>query len=222
MMAFTTHFCRKIKSVGLFKLRVGAIFLCLIAGLGFNTPSWATDVEPEVTLLKLQRSDEGLFLTASLKFELSQTVEDALLKGIPVYFVAELMVYRERWYWLDSLVLSAQRSYRLVYQPLTRRWRLTVANLAPGKTSSDFTHSGNALSQYFDSLPEALRAIQYLAQWRVARPSEIELGMQGRLEFSFRLDWNQLPRSFQIGSVGRNAWNVNVSRSQRLQVERLQ
>jgi Domain of unknown function (DUF4390) len=221
MMAFTTHCCTKIKFSSLRIVRVCGLLVSFLIVMAVPLLASAQENEAEVTQLKLQRSDEGIFLTANLKFELSTTVQDALLKGVPIYFLAELSILKERWYWLDAVQLKAQRAYRLAYQPLTRRWRLTVANVAPGKSLADANAAAAALSQSFDGLPEALRAIQYLAQWRVAQASEIEPGLQGRLEFAFRLDWNQLPRSFQIGSMGRNDWRVSIQRNQRLQLERL-
>ena len=84
-------------------------------------PAWAENAE--LTALRVEHSDEGLFLTARVDFTLSPVVEDALHKGIPVHFVAEADVLRERWYWYDRNVASAQRYMRVAYQPLTRRWR---------------------------------------------------------------------------------------------------
>ena len=77
-------------------------------------------------LLRLERADNALWLSTQLEFELSQAVIDALHKGIPMFFVAEADVLRERWYWTDKKVATARRHLRLAYQPLTRRWRLNI------------------------------------------------------------------------------------------------
>ena len=53
----------------------------------------------EVTQLKMERSEEAVYLTAAIQFDLPPVVEDALLKGIPMFFVAEADIYR------DSLVI---------------------------------------------------------------------------------------------------------------------
>ena len=74
--------------------------------------------------MQLDRSEEGVFLSATVKFELPTLVEDALLKGIPLFFVAETEILRNRWYWYDEKVATSARHARLAYQPLTRRWRL--------------------------------------------------------------------------------------------------
>ena len=45
-----------------------------------------------------------------VRFELPAVVEDALLKGIALFFVVEADIYRDRWYWTDPRVASAART----------------------------------------------------------------------------------------------------------------
>ena len=52
----------------------------------------------EVGDLRLERGDDGLYLSANLQFELPELAEDALQKGIPMFFVADAQVLRDRWY----------------------------------------------------------------------------------------------------------------------------
>ena len=80
----------------------------------------------DVSQLRVERADDGIYLSASLKLEIAPSVEDALSKGIPLIFVAEAEIYRERWYWTDKRVAQASRVMRLAFQPLTRRWRLSL------------------------------------------------------------------------------------------------
>ena len=166
----------------------------------------------EVTQLRVERTEDGILLSATVRFELSSVVEDALAKGIPMFFLAEATVYRERWYWTDKRVASATRHMRLIFQPLTRRWRLQVA---PGPIGS----SGMVLAQNFETREEALAAVQRLSRWRIAEPGEVEPDANHNLEFRFRLDVSQLPRPFQIGAVGQSDWNISAARTQRLVVE---
>ncbi len=174
----------------------------------------AEGVAADVTQLRVERSEDGILLSASVRFDLPNVVEDALAKGIPMFFVAEAAVYRERWYWTDKRVASATRHMRLIFQPLTRRWRLQVA---PGPIGS----SGMVLGQNFETREEALAAVQRLSRWRIAEPGEVDPDANHHLEFRFRLDVSQLPRPFQIGAVGQSDWNISVARTQRLVVENL-
>ncbi|MES2783988.1 MAG: DUF4390 domain-containing protein [Pseudomonadota bacterium] len=166
----------------------------------------------EISQLRLERTDEGILLSAAVKFELPTVIDDALAKGIPMFFVAEAIVFRDRWYWYDKQVASVARHMRLSYQPLTRRWRLVVSPTAIG-------NSGGGLGQTFDTREDAMAAIQRISQWKVADPGELDTDVRYNVDFRFRLDISQLPRPFQIGAVGQADWNLNVTRNQRLSIE---
>jgi len=164
--------------------------------------------------LKLERLDDGLWLSTTLMFELPGVVEDALLKGIPIYFVANADVLRERWYWTNRKVSSVQRQVRLAYHPLTRRWRLNV-------TAGDINESaqGLALNQNFDSVQDAMAAVRRVSHWRIADATDIEPGAKHVVEFRFRLDVAQLPRPLQIGTLGQSDWQISLAATQALNLE---
>ncbi len=168
----------------------------------------------EVTQLRMERSDDSVYLSATVRFELPMVVEDALLKGIPMFFVAEADIYRDRWYWYDKRVTTATRTMRLAFQPLTRRWRL---NILPGAIS--VTGLRASLSQNYDTLSEAMAAIQRISRWRIADAAEIDATSTHKVEFRFRLDLSQLPRPFQIGVAGQRDWAISVEDSRQLVVE---
>ena len=190
-----------------------ALVLALMAhATGMAAP--AEDAAAESTELRLDRTSDGLFLSTHLQFVLPDLAEDALYKGIPMFFVAEAQVFRHRWYWTDKQVAQATRYLRLSYQPLTRRWRLNTST-APFSNSG----LGVVLGQNFDDYNDALSAIQRIARWRIADATAIETNAVHTVDLRFRLDMSQLPRPFQIGAVGQSGWNVLVSRSQRLMPE---
>ena len=141
-------------------------------------------------------------------------VEDALHKGIPVHFVAEADVLRERWYWSDRNVASAQRYMRVAYQPLTRRWRLNTS-------SEPIVNSGLgvSLTQNYDSLSEVMAAVQRIGRWKIAESAVIESDNRYNVEFRFSLDMSQLPRPIQLGASGRGDWSLAASRNMRLVME---
>jgi hypothetical protein len=166
----------------------------------------------EVTQLRFDRSEDGLLLSANVGFELPAAVDDALTKGIPMVFVAEAVLLRDRWYWTDKHITTATRYMRLSYQPLTRRWRLVMSN-AP------ITNTGLALGQNFDTRDEALAAIQRISHWKIADASDIDPESRYNVDFKFRLDVSQLPRPFQIGAVGHSDWSISAVRNVRLVFE---
>jgi len=156
--------------------------------------------------LRADRAGGEVLVSASVVFELPSVVEDALLKGIPLFFMLEADLLQERWYWSDKRVAGVQRQLRLAYQPLTRRWRVN-ATTAPGGDSSQ----GLALSQNFDTLAEALATIKQVSRWKVADLGDSEASAKYRVEFRFRLDLGQLPRPFQIGAIGQSEWDIQAS-----------
>jgi hypothetical protein len=178
-----------------------ALWCALLAGAALHA-----QVVTEISGLRTERSEEDWLLSAQLQFELPTVVEDALLKGIPMVFVASADVLKERWYWSDKKLVSAERHMRLAYQPLTRRWRL---NISSGAAISNGV--GLALNQSFDTLAQAMSAIKRLAKWKIADAAELEPGGKYKLDFRFRLDLGQLPRPFQIGALGQTDWDIAAS-----------
>jgi len=182
-------------------------FVLLLVG-----PAWAEPPATEITQLRLERSDEGVLLTAQVAFELPPVIDDALAKGIPMFFVAEAVLFRDRWYWYDKQVASAERHMRLSYQPLTRRWRLVVSSMPIG-------NSGLALGQTFETREEAMAAVQHISHWKIAEAGDVDPDARYNVDFRFRLDVSQLPRPFQIGAFGPSDWNIAAMRNQRLALE---
>jgi hypothetical protein len=187
----------------------GVLACCLLALL---TPVMAESPATEVTQLRLERTEEGVLLSASVTFEVPPVIDDALAKGIPMFFVAEAVLFRDRWYWYDKQVTSVARHMRLSYQPLTRRWRLVVSPTAIG-------NSGLALGQTFDTREEAMSAVQRISHWKIAEAGEVDAEARYNVDFRFRLDVSQLPRPFQIGALGQSDWNIAAMRNQRVSLE---
>lgn len=205
MMASITH-CLRNARIDLVRLLVGLCLACVAC-----LPSLAQVPTPEVTQLRVDRVDDTLFLSARLKFELTDAIEDALLKGVAMIFVAQADILQDRWYWSSKKIGSVERHMRLAYQPLTRRWRLSVAS-GP-MTSGGLTM---ALNQNFDSLSEALGALQRVSHWKIIEIAGLVPDHRYQLEFRFRLDSSQLPRPLQINAFGQSDWDVAVAASQPL------
>lgn len=179
-------------------------------------PALAESTQTSVTQMRLEETDDGIYLTAQVEFELPVGVGEVLDKGIAIYFVVDAELYRERWYWADRKVGSATRHMRLAYQPLSRRWRLNVSSVPVASAGL-----GMSLNQNFDSLTEALDAIKRVGRLRLADRGEASDEATQPVQFSFRLDTSQLPRPFQIGVAGQADWNIVVQRSARLPLEKL-
>ncbi|MDB5777879.1 MAG: putative proline rich signal peptide protein [Polaromonas sp.] len=207
-MVFTTH---SLKNAALDAIAHLLLAVCLALPWA---PAARAAAPTEITQLRTERTEDGVYLSAVVRFDVPPVVEDALLKGIAVYFVVEADVYRDRWYWTDVRVASAARTLRLAYQPLTGRWRV---NIVPGLIASS---SGlrATLSQNYETMPEALSAIQRVAHWKIADASEVEPGEPYMLNLNFWLDLSQLPRPFQIGVAGQKDWTISAQVRDRLRL----
>ena len=160
-----------------------------------------TRAEPiELASFEVVRSEDGVLLSYSADFELPRSVEDALVKGVPLYFFAEAEIYQDRWYWRDRRVARASRSWRLTYQPLTRKYRVSTGGL----------------NQSYDELADALASLRRGARWKIAEPGQVDEDSRHYVEFRFKLDTAQLPRPMQIGIGGQADWSLVVERTQRL------
>ena len=207
-MVFTT---RSFKNAALEAVALLLVAVCLCLAWA---PAASAAAPTEITQLRTERAEDGVYLSAVVRFDVPPVVEDALLKGIAIYFVVEADVYRDRWYWTDLRVASAARTLRLAYQPLTGRWRV---NIVSGLiTSSSGLRA--TLSQNYETLPEALSAIQRVSHWKIADTSEVEPGEQYMLNLNFWLDLSQLPRPFQIGVAGQRDWTISAQLKDRLRL----
>jgi hypothetical protein len=206
-MAFFTHCLRRqrLDGWGLLLALACALALCSAPLLAASS---ATPV------LKLDRADDGLWLSTQLEFELPKVVEDALNKGIPVDFVARAEVVRNRWYWTNLSVRSVQRRMRLSYQPLTGRWRLNVTNGEAGDLAQ-----GLSLNQSFDSLPEALSSVRRFYRWRIGDAVDVSASTKHWVRFKFELDVAKFLMPLQIGTLGQADWQLVLSTEQEVSAE---
>lgn len=176
---------------------VAAAFLalaCLGGLMGLAPQARAQGVELPSIVAK--RQDGGVVLDFVANLTLSRAVEDALRRGVPVYFVAEATVKKPRWYWRDDRVSRVTRNWRLSYQPLTSAWRVSLG----------------AFSQSYPSLEEALATVTRIAHWRVA-DADINASDKYYVDFQFYLDSSQLPPPMRLDLNAQSEWKLGVERT---------
>jgi hypothetical protein len=134
----------------------------------------------------------ALVLNATFEFELPQALEEAVQKGIALYFNIEFELFRKRWYWFDRKIASSTLVYRLSYSPLTRQYRL----------------ARGGLSQPFESLDEALALLKSVRNWRVVDRSLLSPRDDYDAQVRMRLDVSQLPKPFQVNAITSREWSL--------------
>jgi len=178
---------------GLKRVRMAAVVGLVLCSLLLTTVhAHALDL----LRLDAQRSERGVLVNFETRFDLPAGVEDALQRGVALHFLAEAALMRSRWYWRDKELARAARTWRIAYQPLTFSYKV----------------SQGGLSQTYRSLGEALRALQRFSQWRIADQVAADED-RCYIEFTYRLDTEQLPRPLQIGIGSQPEWTLGVART---------
>lgn len=181
MTVFFTRCSRKFS-------RLCALALCALT-LAFGAVAHAEGIE--VRNAALVAGEEGYFLEADFEIALNPTLEEALNKGVPLYFLLEFEVIRPRWYWLNEKVLNTQQQYRLAYNALTRQYRLGLGSLF----------------QNFASLSETLDFLSRVRRRQVLEPGTLTKGTTYVAGVRMRLDVSQLPKPFQLNALASRDWN---------------
>lgn len=182
--------------------------ICAMSILFFHSLMVAQTNFVSTSELRIYKEDESLVMNTPIQFYLPSAVEEALRKGVAIYFVAHVDVTKDRWYWTDKEVLSVNRFYKLVYQPLTRRWRLNISS-----SRNNFNEPAISLPQWFDQLEDALSAINRAGHWKLMNLNDLEQGTHYKITFSFGLDTVSLPKPLQIGLIGQSDWSLQLEKS---------
>ena len=167
------------------------IFLCLMALSVFAVSASAEGIK--IKSLELERVENDWLLNAAFQIELSPGLEDAVQKGVVLYFQTEFELTRSRWYWFEEKPAFAQRQTRLSYQPLTQQYRIS---------SEGFTFSAKTIS-------EALQAAGTIGGWRVIDNGQLDTSKSYTAGLRMTLDLSKLPKPFQVNALNNRDWNVS-------------
>ena len=167
------------------------IFFCLVALSIFSTSTSAEGIK--IKSFELEKVDNDWLLNATFQIELSSGLEDAIQKGVVLYFQTEFDLIRSRWYWFDERPAIAQRQTRLSYQPLTQQYRIA---------SEGFTFSAKTIA-------EALQAVGSIGGWRVIDANQLDNSKSYTASLRMTLDLSKLPKPFQVNALNNRDWNVS-------------
>ena len=167
------------------------ILLGLTALSIFSTTVNAEGIK--IKSFELERVDSDWVLSAAFQIELSPGLEEAVQKGVVLYFQTDFDLVRSRWYWFDEKSVFTQRQTRLSYQPLTQQYRIA---------SEGLTFSARTIS-------EALQAVGSIGGWRVIDISQIDPNKSYNAGLRMSLDLSKLPKPFQVNALNNREWNVS-------------
>lgn len=148
-------------------------------------------IEVDQARLDVSHPDELVRLSADFTLSLTETLRDAVNRGLALYFLTELQIRRGRWYWFDETVVATQIEWRLSYHALTRQFRVA----AHGRSES------------YGSLEEALAAMSSVKGWNVAPVTRFNSRTTYEVWVRMRLDTTRLPKPFQMTALTDRDWN---------------
>ncbi len=178
--AFITRCCKRLEH------------LLLAAVLLLATLAHAGSIEPKRAALT--PGDDGYTLSAEFSVELGNRLEDAVTRGVPLYFNLEFVLERGRKYWVNEHIATRTLNYRLAYSSLMRQYRLSTGSL----------------HQNFGSLAEALRVIGRISALPVVDKGLLKSGEAYEAVVRLSLDRSQLPKPFQVDAMTDRDWHVET------------
>ena len=119
-------------------------------GLYYSPAGWAQG-RFDIRSAYVERAEGVYQLNATLDFEVVEGARAAIRDGAPFTLHLEIVVRRERSYWLDEVVATLDQTYELVYHALSDRY--LVRNLNSGEQVSYAT---------LDAALDSLRVISNL------------------------------------------------------------
>lgn len=172
--------------------RYGLLFLVFGVFLLCGYSRLVAAAQEQVQQVRIYSEEQALYLDADVQFQLSNELREAANKGVPLYFTADVEIYQHRWWWFDKSILVNKRTWKLIYSPLTRQWRIG---------------SGDLLRPA-ESLSDALLSLQHIRQWRIGETKEFQTGVTYNGRFRLRLDSSLLARPFQVDVLNRSNWSL--------------
>jgi hypothetical protein len=146
----------------------------------------------EVSSATLAQVDDGWQLDSQFDIQFSPRLEEAVNRGVPLFFVVEFELSRPRWYWFDEKPIQVSQTYKISYTPLLRQYRLSI---------------GNAY-QNFTRFEEVTRVLSRLRGWHVADRGAIKKDGIYQASLRMRLDTSQLPKPFQLNAIASRDWTL--------------
>ena len=167
--------------------------ILLLAGLALPSVRAEGIVVTSAQLELDSEADSGWVLAADFDISLTPRVQEAVSRGVTLYFVIDFELHRARWYWWDQQTARASQTWRLSYHALTRQYRL----------------SQEGLQLRFNTLEEALRSLTRSRNWRVVEKEKVGLGNQYEAQVRMRLDTTLLAKPLQFNAITSSDWSLS-------------
>lgn len=153
----------------------------------------------EIKSFTLEAVDKGYQINLDADITLNNTLEQALEKGIILYFVSKFTLIDSHWYWLDEEVARSKQRIDLSYHALTRQYRLSGNRMMP---------------QGFDTLQEALQTLGKQHNIPIEMKSTLKQDVEYIATLQVWLDISRLAKPFQLEWFSSKDWNLSSEKKE--------
>jgi hypothetical protein len=167
------------------------VFIAAVVAF-LSMPSRALAEGIEVRNATIEVAEDAWQLQAEFDIQFSPRLEEAVNRGVPLYFVVEFELARPRWYWFDEKPVQLSQTYKVTYTPLLRQYRLTVGSVY----------------QNFTRFEEVARVLSRIRAWHVADRNSLKKDVMYQAGIRMRLDTAQLPKPFQVNAIASRDWTL--------------
>jgi hypothetical protein len=148
----------------------------------------------EITRASIENSEDGYRLALGVSFELTRGLEDAVTRGVPLYFTTEVQLSRPRWYWFNEKTISTSQTVRISYNVLTHQYHAAISG---------------RLQQSFSTLDDALSLVRRPSRWVVAENGALKAGETYNVAVRMGLDLARLAKPFQVHAINSSDWRFS-------------
>jgi len=147
----------------------------------------------QIKSVNLTAAERGYEISMDSEIALNDTLEQALEKGIVLYFVTKFSLFDARWYKLNDEVARSKFVVGLRYYALTRQYHLNHP----------------VFSQSYYSLKEALQALGRIRDLPLTVKSELKPDADYVASVRVWLDLTRMPKPFQVETIGSSQWDLS-------------
>lgn len=192
-MAFITHFHTKprLLRLGVSSFSALAVVLTLLSlSLTQASPRGHFAIRHANTELH----EQVYLLNAELIFQPSEENIEALRNAVPLTFVLDIEVYRQRAYLWDEHIAHLQQRYQLKYHPLSERYILTYLN--------------TGIRDSFSTLHQALATLNKLRDWPLLDKHLVRSNKNYQVYLQTYLDIEALPAPMRAMAYFSQHWRL--------------
>ncbi len=162
--------------------------------IGLSFPIFAASPGIQIKTAELRQINEIYCLDARLAITLTPVLEDAIAKGVSLYFITDFDFVHPRWYWWNEDFAHVSRVTRLSYNALLRQYLVSGVNIR---------------ARSFDTLDQALTQLGEIDALPIIARDRLVIHEPYQATLSMRLDTSELPKPLQINAIATGRWELD-------------